>query len=481
MTTPPAAPSPAPASRDATHGARAADGPAHPGRAEFRALGRLALPVVAVELGLMAMGAVDTMMVGHLSATALAATALAAVYFYTVMVIAMGTLVGCESLLSQAVGAHDEPGFGRALQRGFVLAALLLVPCALLLVPTAPMLRLLGQPEVIIAPASRFVHISIAGLAPLLGFVVLRMALQARERLAPILVAIVVANAVNLALNWVLVFGHLGAPRLGTDGSALASVAARWTLLAVLLVAAWRDLRPYLRTRASGVADPRALGRMLVLGVPVGVQYLLEVGVFNVVALFMGTMATATLAAHQVAINLASITFMVPLGIGAATSVLVGQAIGRADAAGARRAAHAGLALGAAVMLVSAVAFLTVPRLLAALYVREPAVIALAATFIPLAGIFQLFDGLQAVAGGALRGAADTRAAMWANILGFWAIGLPLGLALAFRAGMGPAGLWWGLVIGLASVAFVLVLRVRRRFRAPLARAIVDAPPAIPA
>jgi MATE family multidrug resistance protein len=451
-----------------------------PTRADLRALVRLALPVVAVELGLMAMGAVDSMMVGHVSATALAATGLAWIYTYTILVLAIGTLVGTESLLSQAVGAGDDAAYAAALKRGLALAALLVVPSTLALLPTAPVLRLLAQPPEIIAPATRFVHLSIAGLPPLLAFIVLRIALQARERIAPVLWAILLANGVNAALNWLLVFGHLGAPALGTDGSALASVAARWTLLGAVLAFGWRDLRAAFAHRVVALLDRGALGRMLGLGFPVGIQYLLEVGVFNVVALLMGTLATRTFAAHQVAIGLASLTFMMPLGIGAATSVLVGQAIGRADAAGARRAAHGGLALGTAVMALGAVLFLTIPRALASLYVREAEVIAIAATFIPLAGIFQLFDGLQAVAGGALRGAADTRAAMWANIVGFWGIGLPLGLLLAFRLGRGPAGLWWGLVIGLAAVAAVLVARVRRHFRGPLVRATVDtAPPVV--
>lgn len=451
---------------------------ARPTRADLGALVRLALPVVAVELGMMAMGAVDSVMVGHVSATALAATGLGWIYTYTLLVLAIGTLVGFESLLSQATGAGDDAAFAAALQRGLVLAALLAVPAALVLLPTAPVLRLLSQPAEIIAPATRFVHLSIAGIPPMLAFIVLRIALQARERIAPVLAAILLANGVNAALNWVLVFGHLGAPALGTDGSALASVAARWTLLAATLAFGRHELRPFLARRVPALLDRAALRAMLVLGVPVGVQYLLEVGVFNVVALLMGTLATRTFAAHQVAIGLASLTFMMPLGIGAATSVLVGQAIGRADAAGARRAAHAGLALGAGVMTIGAVLFLAIPRALASLYVREPDVIAIAATFIPLAGVFQLFDGTQAVAGGALRGAADTRAAMWANIVGFWGIGLPLGLLLAFRLGLGPAGLWWGLVLGLAAVAAVLVARVRTHFRRPLVRARVDPAPA---
>lgn len=448
---------------------------------ELAALARLALPIVAVELGQMAMGTVDAMMVGHVSATALAATGLAWIYTYTTLVLAIGLLVGFESLLSQAVGAGDDRAYATALQRGLVLAALLVLPVALLLVPTAPVLRLLRQPAEIVPAATRFVHISIAGLPPMLAYVVLRQALQARERLAPVLLTILVANGVNALGNWLLVFGHAGFPALGTDGSAWASVVARWTMLAAILVIGRRELAPHLARRMPGITDVRALGRMVALGFPVGVQYLLEVGVFNVVALLMGTLATTTFAAHQVAIGLASLTFMMPLGIGAATSVLVGQAIGRGDAAGARRAAYTGLAAGAGIMTLGAVAFFGAPHALASLYVREPEVIAIAAGFIPLAGVFQLFDGTQAVAGGALRGAADTRAAMWANIVGFWGIGLPLGLLLAFRLGHGPAGLWWGLVVGLAAVAAVLVVRVRGRFRGPLARAMVDEPvPASP-
>ena len=168
---------------------------------------------------------------------------------------------------------------------------------------------------------------------------------------------------------------------------------------------------------------------------------------------------------------------MMPLGIGAAASVLVGQAIGRGDPAAARRAAIAALTAGLLASAVTSAIFLAMPRLLASAYVSEPGVVALAASLIPLAGVFQLFDGVQAVAGGALRGAADTRAAMVANIMGFWAVGLPLGLFLAFRMGMGPAGLWWGLVAGLAAVAAVLVVRLYVRFGGPLARVHVDATP----
>ncbi|HYW50829.1 MAG TPA: MATE family efflux transporter, partial [Gemmatimonadaceae bacterium] len=399
-----------------------------PTLADMRALVRLAAPVMTVEMGMMSMNVVDTIFVGHLSSTALAAVSLALVYYYTVVVIGMGTLVGFDALVSQAVGADDQAAVRRAIQRGLLLAALLCIPLALILWPTGPVLRALHQPAEIVPIATRVVHISILGLPGGLAFVVLRQTLQSMERLRPILLAVVYANIINAACNWLLINGHLGAPAMGVDGSAFASVIGR-TSLPLLLLWMGRDvLWPLLRVRDALLFELAPLTRMLRIGLPVGVQYLLEVGVFNAVALLMGMQATRTLAAHQVAINLASFTFMMPLGIGAAASVLVGQAIGRGDADAARRAAVAALTAGVIASLATTLLFLAIPELLASAYVTDREVIALAATLIPLAGVFQLFDGMQAVAGGALRGAADTRAAMIANILGFWAVGLPLGL-----------------------------------------------------
>ena len=322
--------------------------------------------------------------------------------------------------------------------------------------------------------ATRVVHISILGLPGMMAFVVLRQTLQAMERLRPILIAVLVANLINGAGNWLLINGHLGAPALGVSGSAIASVIGRTALPLLLLWSARDVLWPLLRERDPLLFKLEPLLRMLAIGAPVGMQYLLEVGVFSAVALLMGVQATNTLAAHHVAISLASFTFMMPLGIGAAAAVLVGQAIGRGDPAGARRVAMAAIVAGLCVSTLTSIVFLAVPRRLASAYVVEAGVITLAATLIPLAGVFQLFDGLQAVAGGALRGAADTRAAMIANILGFWAVGLPLGLYLSFQRGMGPAGLWWGLVAGLAAVSLVLLLRLYSRFGGPLVRVNVD-------
>jgi MATE family multidrug resistance protein len=216
------------------------------------------------------------------------------------------------------------------------------------------------------------------------------------------------------------------------------------------------------------------LGRMLRLGLPIGAQHLLEFGAFALVALMMGWMGTQQMAGHQIAINLAALTFMVPLGVGDAASVLVGQAIGRADVAGTRGSARAALACGVVFMATTATLFLGLPEPLARLYSRDLEVVAIAAALIPIAGVFQVFDGLQVVAAGVLRGAGDTRGPMLINLLGYWVLGLPLSVYLGFVARLGPAGLWWGLVLGLAVVACALLVRVRARLSRSQSRVVID-------
>ena len=431
-----------------------------PRRGELRPMLRLAVPVVVVQVGLMLMGVVDTIMVGHISAVALAAAALGHLYFFGIGVFAMGTLMVLDPVVAQAAGARDQAGIGRGIQRGVLLALLLAVPSVAVLLAAAPVLALARQPAEVVPLATGYIVRLVPGVLPFFLFIVFRQSLQALRRTAPIVAAIVVANVVNAGLNWVLIFGH-GSPPLGVLGSAWATSISRWVLLGVLLVLAWNDLRPHLRRRFPDVRDLAPLGRMLRLGLPIGTQYLLEFGAFACVALMMGWLGTREMAGHQVAINLASLTFMVPLGVGDAASVLVGHAVGRADPAGARASARAALACGAGFMACTALLFLTLPGALARLYSTDAAVVALAAALVPLAGVFQVFDGLQVVAGGILRGLGETRVAMTVNVLGYWVLGLPVSYLLGIRAGWGPVGLWWGLVVGLAIVATVLLTRVR--------------------
>ena len=445
-----------------------------PTAADLRETVRLAVPVVVVQVGLMLMGVVDTIMVGRVSAAALAAVAVGNLYFFVVAIFGIGLLLALDPIVSQAAGAGDHAAVRRAVQRGLVLSLVASAVVSLALLGAGPLLRLARQPAEIVPDATAYAVVSIAGVVPFLAFVVFRQTLQALRHMRPIVVTIVLANVANAALNWVLIFGHLGASPMGPVGSAWASVLARWAATITLVVAAWPVLRPMLVPIDRTALARGPLLRMLRLGLPVGLQQQLEFSAFGVIGLLMGSFGTAQVAAHQVAINLASLTFMVPLAVGAAAAVTVGHAVGAGDMGAARRAATAALLCGAGFMCCSALVFLLVPSALARVYTTDAAVLALAAALIPIAGVFQVADGLQAVAAGVLRGAADTRAPLVVNLLGFWLVGMPASLYLAFGTPAGPRGLWWGLVAGLGAVALLLILRTRQRLGGTVRRVVMD-------
>jgi len=342
------------------------------------------------------------------------------------------------------------------------------------LLPASPVLFFLRQPGEVVPVASGYVWASIPGVPGFLLFVVVRQTLQSLGRLRPLVIAVILANVLNLFLDWVLVFGNLGAPVLGAIGAGWASSASRLGLAGAGLYLARDALGPLVWPIAPGVLKVGPLLRMFRLGLPLGVQGALEFGAFGAAGLLMGLFGTIPMAGHQVALTMASLTFMVPLGVAHASAVLVGREVGRGDAPAMRRAAGAGLLIGTAFMVLSAVVFLVAPGLIASGFSDEVEVIAIAAALLPVAGVFQVFDGLQAVAAGVLRGAGDTRAPMVANLFGFWVLGVPVSALLAFRLGGGPVGLWWGLAAGLAAVALFLLLRIRGRLFRPLSRIDLD-------
>ena len=446
----------------------------HDDRSELRATVRLAVPVVFVQLGFMAMGVVDTLMVGRLSATALAAVALGNLYFFNVAIFSQGTLMALDPLVAQAIGANEKDAVSRAIQRGLLIAIMLSVLTALLLAPAAPMLRLLRQPAEIIPDAAAYARISIAGVIPYLAFVVLRQSLQAMHRVAPIVWTMVVANVTNAGLNWVFVYGHLGSPALGVAGSAIATAISRWLMTALLLMLAWRELRPALIPMRSDSWQWQPIARMLGIGLPIGAQQGLEVSAFGAIGLLMGVIGTVAMAAHQIAITLASLTFMVPLGVATAGAVRVGHAIGAGDEARARAAVRAAYICGVGFMTLTAAAFLSMPHLLSRMFTRDIEVATLASLLLPIAGVFQVFDGAQAVGAGVLRGAGDTTAPLYVMLASYWIVGVPVSAYLGFRTNLGAAGLWWGFVVSLAAVAIVLLLRIRTVFSRGLTRVRVE-------
>jgi MATE family multidrug resistance protein len=442
--------------------------------ARLRDLLSLALPIVTVQVGLMTMGVADTVMVGHVSAEALGAVALGNIYFFGASIFGMGTLLALDPVAAQAVGAGDAEGVARAIQRGLLLAAGLCIPVTLVILPVRAVLDVMGQPHSLVLLATPFCLIGILGLPGFFGFVVLRQGLQAQGRTRAILLSVVLANLANIFFNWVFIYGHLGASPMGVIGSAWATVIGRTLLPLLLLSFDWGHLRGQLFPWRQDTLQRQPLLTMLTLGLPIGFQHQLEYGVFGLVGLIMGRFGEIEIAGHQIALNLASLTFMVPLGIGSAAAVLVGRAAGVADRQRVVENASAALVCGLGFMTVTAIVFLTLAGPLAEFYTSDTAVRAIAVLLIPLAGIFQVFDGLQVVSIGILRGLGDTRAPMVINLLGFWLVGLPVGLWLAFTREMRAAGLWWGLVIGLVGVGAALVFRVKWRLARPIARLAIE-------
>lgn len=434
-------------------------------RRELGPMVALATPVVLAELGWMTMGIVDTLMVGRISADAIGAVGLASVLFFAISVFAMGLLLGLDPLVAQAFGAGRIDECHRWLIDGVWLSLLVSVPMVAVLLAVDASLDAWGLPAGVLALARPYMAILTWSLPPLLLYASFRRYLQAMSVVRPVMLALAVANVVNLAANWLLIFGHLGAPALGVSGSAYSTLLARIFMAGSLLVAILEHEKrttPRLWATAFGI-DVARLRQLFRLGLPAAGQAALEVGVFAAATALAGRVSASGLAAHQVALNMASLTFMVPYGVSSAAAVRVGQAVGRRDARGVAAAGWTAIVIGVGFMALGATAFLVMPRLLFRAFTSDRGVIELGATLLFVAAVFQLFDGLQAVTTGALRGLGDTRTPMLWNLAGHWFIGLPLGYSLCFVVGMGVIGLWWGLSAGLMTCGIALLVAWARQ------------------
>lgn len=418
----------------------------------------------------MAMGLVDVLMVGRVSPSAIAAVALGNFYWVVVVFFGQGVIMVLDPLVAQAAGAGEERAIRVALQRGLVLVAGVSAFSAILLAPAGTLLTWARQPADVVPTAAAYVHAVIPSLPAFFLFVASRQTLQAFRRVAPIVVAVIVANLVNVVLDWALIFGVGIFPALGAVGAAWATTVCRWLMFAIVLLLARRELLPHILPREPGILGWSDLRAMLAVGIPIGFHLFLEVAGFGTAMLLVGLLGTVPLAAHHVTLQLAALTYMVPLGVSAAAAVLVGRAIGARDDAAARREGAASFVIGVGFMSLTALLFLTGAPWLARAFTGDPAVIALATVLIRIAGVFQLFDGAQVVATGILRGAADTRVPMFMNFVGYVVLGVPIGTLLCFTLGMEAPGIWWGLVIGLAAAAILLNYRVLRTLRGPVRR-----------
>jgi MATE family multidrug resistance protein len=434
---------------------------------ELRRLIALAVPIVITQVGTMGLVVVDTLMIGQVSVEALAAASLGATWTLGTSVVGMGLLYGLDPIITQAHGAGDGRRLGEALQRGLVLAVAVSAPLALVWWWTGAALRAFGQEPGLVALANEYVHAQIPGIAPLMMFTALRQYLQGRGITAPGMWVTLAANVVNVAANLLLIYGvvGLGIPALGLVGAGVATTITRfamflglmgWARSQGLFVGAWT---PWRRAALGSSGFLEILG----FGAPVGLQLALEMWAFQITTLLAGYLGAASLAAHAIVINLASMTFMVPLGVSMAAVTRVGNLLGAGERAAAQRSAWLALGLGGGVMTAGALIFFGLAEVIPRLFSKDAGVVAIAAGLLPIAAAFQLFDGLQVVGGGILRGMGRTRPAALFNLLGYYALGLPLAIWLAFEAGFGAKGLWWGLTVALATVALLLVGWVWRR------------------
>ncbi len=427
----------------------------------------------------MSMGIVDTIMVGRLpnSAEAIGAVSLGSILFYTLGIFGSGLLLGLDTLVSQSFGAGNLDDCHHSLLNSIYLS-LAIAPLLMGLIWTfSPLLRGLGIAPGVLQNALPYLRVLSWGTFPLMLYFGSRRYLQGMGLVRPVMFALISANFVNLFGNWILIFGHLGAPAMGPVGSGWSTCISRAYMAGVLVLAiVLHDRRYKMGLHLTTLrVDPARIRRLLALGLPAASQLTIELAAFAVAASLIGKLGAVPLAAHQIAINMAALTYMVPLGIASAAAVRVGQALGRRDPAGARDAGWTALLLGAGFMGLMAIAFLAIPRVIIRAFTADSQVLTTGIVLLRIAAFFQIFDGLQTVVTGALRGAGDTRTPMLCHLCGYWPIGLPLGYWLCFSWNKGVFGLWTGLCVGLILIGMVLFTVWQRRVPALAAPKVVPA------
>src|SRR5215470_6959462 len=431
-------------------------------RREFRPTLTLALPLVLAEIGWMCMGIVDTVMVGHLpeSAQAIGAVSISSNLFNVLGFFGVGVLIGLDTLVAQAFGAGQREDCHRSLLNGIYLS---LAMTPFLMAPVWLLPALLAHIHIdpgVAVQAIPYLKALAIGILPLLLYFAVRRCMQAMNMVRPVAFALVSANLINALFNWILIYGKWGAPRMGVVGSGWSTTLARLymalVLVGYLLFYDHRHRTELLKTQVN--IDLVRIRRLFALGLPAAIQMTLEISVFASATALIGRLGAVALASHQIALNTIALTYMVPLGISSAAAVRVGQAIGRRDPLGAQDAGNTTIFLGAAFMTLAGVALLVFPRWIALMYTPDETVIRSTTLLLATGAAFQLFDGIQTVATGALRGTGDTRTPMLCHFTGYWVIGLPLGAWLCFGRGWGAFGIWSGLSLALIVIGIVLLI-----------------------
>ena len=426
---------------------------------------RLAAPLVLGQLSAIGMNVIDTMLAGHLDGHTLGAVAVGTNVWVLAIVIIIGVMMALQPSVAQLHGAQRDAEIGALFRQALWLALPLGILLGVAAACAGPLLfDLIGVDATLIPDATRFLRAVAFGAPALTLFFALRGLSEGLGLTRPTMYFSLLGLALLGPIGYVLMYGALGVPRLGAFGCGMATAIVLWLqcIAFAVYVARRRRYRALGLLARFDAPDRRVLGELLRIGVPMAVTLFMDASLVVGVALLIGSLGTATVASHQIAINVVSVAFMVPLGIAMATTVRVGPAVGRGDPSGVRHAGAAGMLLTLGVQIVSAAVLFTLPQRIAALYTADVAVVAFAAELIVLAAIFQLSDGIQVAGNGALRGLKDTRVPMLITAFAYWGVGMPVGWWLAFEAGHGARGMWYGLIAGLSIAAVLLPLRFWR-------------------
>lgn len=444
-------------------------------RRELCILLGLAVPIMIAQLAHTAMGFVDTLMAGRVGARDLAAVALGNSVWIPLFLLLTGILLATTPKVARHAGAGEFSRIGPLVRQALWLAVGLGVLGGVLLWNARPLLQAMQVDAELIEPAMGYLQAVACGFPAIALYHVLRCFSDGLGRTRPSMVLGMLGLLLNIPANYVFIYGKLGLPAMGGVGCGWATALVMWFLLGGMLL--WVRWAPAYRSSrlftASEAPQPAVIGPLLAVGLPIGIAVFAEASIFSVIALLIGSLGATVVAGHQIALNFSSMVFMIPYSLAMATTVRVGQALGRRDPHEARFAASTAMFLALAIACCSAALMLPLREAIARLYTSDPQVVALAAGLIVYSALFQLSDALQVTAAGALRGYQDTRVTMLITLFAYWGIGLPLGYALGLSdwlgAPSGPSGLWQGLVAGLTCAALLLGLRLRRCTRRSLA------------
>ncbi|MCL6259092.1 MATE family efflux transporter [Aquiflexum sp. TKW24L] len=424
----------------------------------------LAYPVMLSQLGQVLVGVADSMMVGRLGAIPLAAASLANSIFFVVLMFGIGVSMAMTPLVAMADGNGKSKRISRLFNHGFTINMVGGIMMFFLILMASPFLKHLNQPEEVVILAIPYLAIITFSLLPFMFFQTFKQFAEGLSQTKQAMYITIFCNGINVFLNWVMIYGNLGFPALGLNGAGWATLISRVMMGLMMAYYVWNSKRykPYSLSLGFKKLSFPMFSKLIKIGVPTGFQFIFEVGAFSAAAIMMGWIGVTALAAHQIAINLASISYMMASGLSTAAMIRVGNQLGRNDIRTLREAGFTVFVMVAIFMSVAAVIFIVFREFLPSLYIDDVSVIQMSATLLIIAGFFQLSDGIQVVGLGALRGMSDVRVPTIVTLVAYWVIGLPLGYVLAFSYGMEEIGIWVGLLIGLTVTGIMLLYRFHK-------------------